>query len=83
MRELEPWKKEFHAISRQVISVTDVALDSSNCKFAECTMGDVIADAFLNSYRANKNENEDDNEISVAFVQAGSVRASLPEGRKD
>lgn len=84
LRELKPWKKEFHVISRQVISATDVALDNDNCRYAECTMGLVIADAFLNSYRISRNNRQDnEDEISVAFIQAGGVRASIPEGRKD
>lgn len=44
-------------------------------------MGDVIADAFLYSYRKNSNY-ENDNTTAIAFIQAGGVRVTIPKGRK-
>lgn len=44
-------------------------------------MGDVIADAFLNSYLKNSNY-DNDNKTAIAFIQAGGVRVTIPKGRK-
>lgn len=74
---LAPWKKQFNDISQQIIGSTNVVLDQSNCKYAECIMGDFVTDAFFDFFRRNIN----DTKPSVAFIQAGGIRASLPKGR--
>lgn len=76
--EINLWRKQFDQISRQVITTSEIVLDASQRKYAECIMCDVIADAFLDSYH----KMNDVKTTAIAFVQAGGVRVTLPKGRK-
>lgn len=75
--ELKPWKELFQNVTSEVVGFTDIFFDQSNCQYMECVMGDVIADAFIHSYRMKTN----DTNSAIAFIQAGGVRNSLPIGR--
>lgn len=76
--EINLWRKQFDQLGRQVITTSEIVLDASKRKYAECTMCDVIADAFLDSYH----KMNDVKTTAIAFVQAGGVRVTLPKGRK-
>lgn len=75
---LQPWKEQFQNVSQEVIGSSGIFLDNSNCLYSECLMGNVIADAFLRSYRVNTN----DTKPAVAFIQSGGIRTAIPKGRK-
>ncbi|XP_055326816.1 apyrase-like isoform X2 [Sitodiplosis mosellana] len=76
VRELNPWKEKYENITQQPIATTYVTLDNSNCLYAECIMGNVVADAFLSSYRSMSN----DTKTAIALVQSGAIRTTLVEG---
>lgn len=59
-------------LKAQVIGSTMVDLNATNCRFEECTMGDLITDAML-----WKTQNEG---TQIAIVQGGGIRASIPAG---
>lgn len=46
LRELEPWRAEVKRLGTQVIGTTEVFLDRESCRWCECTLGDLIADAY-------------------------------------
>lgn len=74
--ELNPWREKYDSISQETIATTDITLDHKNCSYAECIMGDVIADAYLSSYRNLTN----DSGTAIALVQSGGIRITLPKG---
>lgn len=76
LEELKPWKQNFQNKTSQVVGFTDILLDQSKCAYTECLMGDVIADAFVHSYRVETN----DTNPAIGFIQAGGVRNTLPTG---
>jgi len=59
-------------LKAQVIGSTIVDTNATNCRFAECTMGDLVTDAML-----WKTQNEG---TQIALVQGGGIRASIPAG---
>jgi 5'-nucleotidase len=61
-------------LTAKVIGTAAVDLDGdrSNCRFAECTMGNLITDAIL-----WKTQNEG---TQIAFQNGGGIRASIPAG---
>lgn len=61
-----------------MITISEIELDASKRKYGECLMCNVVADAFLDSYRKLNNVKKPD----VALVQGGAVRVTLPKGRK-
>jgi 5'-nucleotidase/UDP-sugar diphosphatase len=59
-------------LNAHVIGSTIVDLNATNCRFAECTMGNLITDAML-----WKTQNGG---TQIAIVQGGGIRASIPAG---
>lgn len=49
MKELEPWKKEVDKRGRQVIGEAKEVVDQSKCKEGECTAGNFVTDAMIDS----------------------------------
>lgn len=78
LNEINIWQKQFDQISRQMITTSEIVLDADKRKYAECTMCNVVADAFLNSYHRM----HDEKTTAIALVQAGAVRVTLSKGRK-
>ncbi|XP_054272915.1 protein 5NUC-like [Macrosteles quadrilineatus] len=60
------------------IGTTEVALKggSSYCKFGECTIGNLIADAFVDFVSANYKASNG-KPVLIALVPSGSIKASL------
>jgi 5'-nucleotidase/UDP-sugar diphosphatase len=59
-------------LNTQVIGSTMVDLNATKCRFAECTMGDLITDAML--WKTHNGGTQ------IAIVQGGGIRASIPAG---
>lgn len=78
LNEINLWRMQFDEVSQQVITMSEINLDASKRKYAECTMCNVVADAFLDSYH----KMNDMKTTAIAFVQGGAVRVTLPKGRK-
>lgn len=89
LNELLPWKENYDKVSHQKIIDLNFTLDSSDCYTSECVMGDFLADVFLesshNKYKSKRNEIVKavvTRKVSIAFVQAGGIRTTLPKGCK-
>lgn len=78
MRELNPWREKYGNKSQESIAETSITLDDSNCTYAECLIGNVVADSYLSSYRSMSN----DTRTSIALVQSGGIRITLQKGRE-
>lgn len=79
---LMTWKTEIDKIaSKKVGDLSDV-LSVDECEYAECTIGDFIADSFV-YYFANHPVNAKDKlryHVSIGITYAGAIRTSLNEG---
>lgn len=50
LETLKPWKKEVDATASKKIGSTRVLLEH-NCRYKECSMGNLITDAMVNAVR--------------------------------
>lgn len=67
------WKWDVSTLVNKVIGTATHPIDASNCRHAECAMGNLVCDAML-SFAAEK-------QGAVACIQnGGGLRASLDEG---
>uniref|UniRef100_A0A182JC40 Apyrase n=1 Tax=Anopheles atroparvus TaxID=41427 RepID=A0A182JC40_ANOAO len=73
LEQLKPWRKEVERLGTQVIGRTDVFLDRESCRWCECTLGSLIADAFAANYTTPSRK-------PVAIVQAGNFRNPIQKG---
>lgn len=64
----------------EVFGVTRVLLDGSNCRFAECNVGNMIADAFIKT-RLLQFNGKFMTDATVAFIASGDIRASIKIGK--
>ncbi len=62
-------------IRQQEVGITKVDLngDKDDCRFHECNMGNLIADALLWEARAQG--------AQIAFINGGGIRAKIPRGK--
>lgn len=77
LREIRLWGQKYENIGAQVIGYSDELYDNYDCYAAECALGNFIADAYLQTIQTAENENR-----SIAFVQAGAIRTPISDGRK-
>ncbi|XP_063706239.1 apyrase-like [Culicoides brevitarsis] len=70
VKELEPWKQEVERRGRHYFGEAKVLIDNSNCKLGECTAGDLLTDAMV----------ESDESILLALHHAGGIRTSFQPG---
>ncbi|XP_053671931.1 apyrase-like [Anopheles nili] len=73
LRELIPWRKEVERLGTQTIGTSEVFLDRESCRWCECTLGSLVADAFAANYTTNGVR-------PVAIVQAGTFRNPIDKG---
>ncbi|KAJ8919181.1 hypothetical protein NQ315_012168 [Exocentrus adspersus] len=78
-KELLPWKELVDAEGGAVVGSTLVTLDMSKCKYAECTFGNLIADAMVYSW-TNKAEEGAWTYASMSAVSPGGIRTNIPIG---
>lgn len=77
MRDIQLWGQKYANITENVIGYADELYDNYDCYASECPLGSFIADAYLHASQAHENEN-----TSIAFVQAGGIRAPISPGSK-
>ncbi|XP_050080426.1 apyrase-like [Anopheles maculipalpis] len=73
LRALVPWRNEVKRLGSQEIGQSEVFLDRESCRWCECTLGDLIADAFADNYTTNAVK-------PIAIIQAGNFRNPIPKG---
>ncbi len=82
LAELDSWAETVSNYSDQVIGKAHVYLDGakSSCRVRECNMANLVTDAFLWSLITFPDD-EKWNEVSIAVIPAGRVRASIEQGQ--
>uniref|UniRef100_A0A182QEC4 Apyrase n=1 Tax=Anopheles farauti TaxID=69004 RepID=A0A182QEC4_9DIPT len=73
LRELVPWREEVRRLGSQEIGTSEVFLDRESCRWCECTLGDLITDAFADKYTTSTVK-------PVAIIQAGNFRNPIDKG---
>ncbi len=74
LARVEELAQPLNELRQQVIGETAVDLDGSreSCRFAECTMGNLVTDAILWATQAQG--------VQIALQNGGGIRASIPAG---
>uniref|UniRef100_A0A182PEJ4 Apyrase n=1 Tax=Anopheles epiroticus TaxID=199890 RepID=A0A182PEJ4_9DIPT len=73
LQELVPWRAEVKRLGSEVIGTNEVFLDRESCRWCECTLGDLITDAFADQYTTSTVK-------PVAVIQAGNFRNPIYKG---
>ncbi|KAF5025093.1 hypothetical protein F66182_2794 [Fusarium sp. NRRL 66182] len=76
--KIESWRGPFEEFAAEKVGSTNAELDQTGCQSGDCLLGQVMADAML-EYRVNQSRSDDD-KASLAFINAGGVRATIDEG---
>ena len=73
---LEPFTAAAKEYGKKVVGSTSRDLDGNpvSCRFGECEMGNLIADAFVDSY------NKHDKTVVCGIYNSGGIRAGLKQG---
>ncbi|KAM3963816.1 apyrase-like [Aphomia sociella] len=74
--KLAPYAKIVHEAENIAIGSTENTLNYEDCVYGECTLGDLMMDAF---YEYGKHQAKS-NYSYMSFMQRGNIRASIPEG---
>uniref|UniRef100_A0A2M3ZYQ6 Apyrase n=2 Tax=Nyssorhynchus TaxID=44543 RepID=A0A2M3ZYQ6_9DIPT len=74
LKELIPWRKEVQRLGDEPIGTTEVLLDHASCRWCECTLGSLVADAFVANYTTGSRK-------PIAIVLAGTFRNSINVGK--
>lgn len=74
------YRPKVQEIMGEVFGVTRVLLDGSNCRFSECNVGNMIADAFIKT-RLLQFNGMYMTDATVAFIASGDIRASIKIGK--
>ncbi|CAI2172712.1 10956_t:CDS:2 [Funneliformis geosporum] len=69
---VKQWREPFDKYVKMVIGEAEDDYDQLNCQRGECTMGNLITDAML--------ESRNNSDVHAAFMNAGGIRAGLLKG---
>jgi len=78
--ELIPWSEDVRNQSQAEVATTVVFLDGqrSTCGNSECSLGNLITDALV-YYFIRFAEDDEWSKVSIALINAGSIRGSIDE----
>ncbi len=81
LAEINEWGEAVQNLTGERIGSTHVYLEGVRdvCRFEECNLGNLIADAFIWKMVTFPDE-EKWNDVSIAFQQSGGIRTSIPQG---
>lgn len=78
---LEKYRGRVTTERKKTVGHTKVLLDGTkpNCRFGECNMGSLVADAFLKKMASEPSEKGSWSSVAAAIANAGGIRASIDE----
>lgn len=74
LKEMIPWREQVKEKGSTEIGSTEIYLDRESCRQQECTLGMLMADAFVAAF-ANETFKP------IAMIQAGNFRNPIPVGK--
>ncbi|XP_063692100.1 snake venom 5'-nucleotidase-like [Bolinopsis microptera] len=76
LKNLEEYLEKVKDFANVIVGSSESIIDGTrdNCRAKECELGNVLSDAYLESFRAN------DKNVVCCLLNSGSIRASIPEG---
>uniref|UniRef100_A0A1Q3FF10 Apyrase n=2 Tax=Culex tarsalis TaxID=7177 RepID=A0A1Q3FF10_CULTA len=74
LNELKPWREQVKKLGSTIIGSTDIHLDRESCRKQECTLGILMADAFVDAFTNASFK-------PLAMIQAGNFRNPIPVGK--
>lgn len=83
IKELKPWREIVGEQGNKVVGTLRVPLLKSRCNYAECNLGNVIADSYVHHYATTAPISETNwTPASIALIGVGGLRTTLSKGRK-
>ncbi|KAJ8023877.1 5'-nucleotidase [Holothuria leucospilota] len=81
LAQVAEWGEAVRASSSTVVGETYVQLDGErdSCRVQECNLGNLIADAMLDSHLTAQGE-EGWSDVSIAILNSGAIRSSIGQG---
>lgn len=79
LRLLEKYRPAVAELTQTKIGFAKTLLDGLSCRYAECNLGNMIADAHIYT-RVKQYDGMYWTDAAIAFLQGGGVRASAPAG---
>lgn len=76
---LQKYKPAVYELTENVVGVSKVRLDGSECRAVECNVGNMIGDANIYT-RVNQYDGPYWSDASIALIQSGGIRASIEVG---
>lgn len=77
---LEKFRPEVVQLMEQEFGETKVLLEQSQCRSAECNIGNMVADAYVNA-RVLSYNGDYWTDAAIAIIQGGGLRASIDVGK--
>ncbi|KRT83949.1 Calcineurin-like phosphoesterase, partial [Oryctes borbonicus] len=75
---LEPYRIEVESYGDKVLGKSKVFLQQSNCRYAECNLGNLLTDAMVAYYASESDENW--TKAAIAVMNAGGIRTAINKG---
>lgn len=78
---LDKYREQVATKRKEPVGHTKVYLEGykPTCRFGECNMGSLVADAFLKKMAADPSENGTWSPVAAAILNAGGIRSSIDE----
>lgn len=78
---LDKYREQVATKRKEPVGSTKVYLEGykPTCRFGECNMGSLVADAFLKKMAADPSENGTWSPVAAAILNAGGIRSSIDE----
>ena len=89
IRELQPWKAKVDEVGQRDVGTVNETLDWTDCEFAECNIGNFIADAYADYFLSNSGQRRQKRTVlrkpssinTIAAMHAGGIRTDLSAGK--
>uniref|UniRef100_A0A2A4K740 Protein 5NUC n=1 Tax=Heliothis virescens TaxID=7102 RepID=A0A2A4K740_HELVI len=80
LKIVNKYRQNIHNVTETVLGHTSVILDSDRCQYAECNLGNMIADAMVYRY-ASDHTGEHWTDAPIAFLAGGGIRTSIAHAK--
>ncbi|KRT82056.1 hypothetical protein AMK59_3653 [Oryctes borbonicus] len=81
-RLLEHYRLEIEKFNQRILGKTNVYLDQSSCTFAECNLGNLVADAMVAYYSNQSNDKDSWTKAPASIINSGAFTSSIQKGGK-
>lgn len=74
---LEKYRGGIEELETKIVGHNTQFLDGHTCRYQECNLGNLLADAMLYQYAEQYSHTDGWSDVSISFIQSGGIRASV------